>query len=229
MAYVLGFFYADGCMIDAVSSRTRYIAFSSVDREVLERIKTAMGSEHSLYARPGQLRTYRNGFYMSRDSFVLRIGCRKMFNDLLHFGVTPEKSKVVNLPKIPKRYLSHFLRGYFDGDGCVYLEKTKGVIKPVVVKRLSIIFTSGSSVFLKELGMALENQLDIEYRKLYDSQHAFQLRYFTNDAIKIFKFIYKSCPPELYLKRKFDIFNNYFRLSPRKIDDKITPILESLS
>jgi len=41
MAYVLGFLYADGCIVDAAkSSRTQYIKFASKDKEIIEKIKS---------------------------------------------------------------------------------------------------------------------------------------------------------------------------------------------
>ncbi len=229
MAYVLGFLYADGCLVDAVSSRTQYIQFNSVDKEILEKIRSAMESEHPLSLRPSRFIAYRNGVYKSRESFILRIGSRKMFGDLLRFGITPSKSKIITFPDIPLRYASNFLRGYFDGDGCVYLEKAKGITKPVIIKRLLVIFTSGSSIFLEKLGEILKNQLDILDKRIYNSNHAFQIRYGTKDTVKIFKFLYKFCPQRLYLHRKLDIFSNYFKLFPSKVDAEITAILKNLS
>lgn len=227
MAYILGFLYADGCVINAVSSRTQYIQFNSVDKEILEKIRVVMRSEHRLSIRPSRIVAHRNGFYRSRDSFILRIGSRKMFKDLLRLGVTPNKSKIVTLPNIPLRYISHFVRGYFDGDGCVRLERARGITKSVIVKKLSVIFTSGSLIFLKELGVVLKNQIDVHYKKIYNSNYAFQLRYNTGDVIKIFKFLYQSCPSGLYLKRKLDVFKDYFELRPGKIDAEIFYILKN--
>ncbi|PIX88333.1 MAG: hypothetical protein COZ30_01120 [Candidatus Nealsonbacteria bacterium CG_4_10_14_3_um_filter_36_16] len=229
MAYVLGFLYADGAIVDAISSRTQYIQFNSVDKEILEKIGAVMRSGHPLHTRPSRIIAHRNGFYRSRESFILRIGSRMMFRDLLRFGITPDKSKIVTFPVVPPRYLNHFIRGYFDGDGCAYLQKAKGITKPIIVKRLSVIFTSGSLTFLKKLGAIFKNQLTIYYKKIYDSNHAFQLRYYTDDAVKIFKFLYNSCPQKLYLQRKFDIFKNYFKLRPQKIDSGIISILDNFS
>jgi len=229
MAYVLGFLFADGAIIDAVSSRTQYIQFNSVDREILEKIRVIMKAEHPLYVRPSRIIKHVNIFYKSRESFILRIGSRRMYNDLLHLGLVPKKSKIAIFPLVPSRYLNHFVRGYFDGDGCVYLQKTKGITKPIIIKRFLVIFTSGSAAFLEKLGMMLKNRLGLRYKKLYDGNKAFQLRYCTNDAIKIFKFLYKPCYQKLYLERKFDIFNNYFKLYPQKIDSEIASILKNIS
>lgn len=51
MAYVLGYLYSDGDIEDVrKSSRTQYITFGSKDKEILEAIKIAMGSEHNIKA-----------------------------------------------------------------------------------------------------------------------------------------------------------------------------------
>ena len=229
MAYVLGFLYADGCIIDAISSRTQYIQFASVDKKILEKIRAVIKSKHLLYVRPSRMCVHKNGIYKSRKSFILRIGSRRMFNDLICFGVIPRKSNVVKFPVVPSSYLNHFIRGYFDGDGCIYFYKTKGIVKTIIIKKLSVIFTSGSFTFLKRLGEILKIQLTLNHKKIYKSKGAFQLRYSTNDTLKIFKFLYKFCSQKLYLERKFNIFKNYFRLSPQKIDSESRYILKNLS
>lgn len=232
MAYVLGFLYADGDIEDVrKSSRTQYITFASVDKEILESVKKALGSQHNLNYRAPRKITYQNGKeYESSGIYRLRIGSKKMFDDLIKLGLTPRKSLTIKFPKsIPGDCLNHFVRGYFDGDGCVYLQKAKGVTKSIIVKRFSVIFTSGSFAFLDKLGVVLKNQLGLIYKKLYDGNRAFQLRYDRSDSVRLFKFLYKSCPQRLYLRRKFDIFKNYFKLRPQKIDPEITSILNNFS
>jgi len=152
-----------------------------------------------------------------------------MFNDLIRLGLTPHKSKNILFPTVPLPCLNHFIRGYFDGDGCIYLRKAKGITKPTIIKGLLVIFTSGSSAFLKKLGIILKNQLGLCYERLYNGNRAFQLKYNRDDSIKMFKFLYKSCSKKLYLKRKFDIFRDYFKLSPQRIDTEISTILKNLS
>jgi len=226
MAYVLGFFYADGDMVDAVSSRTQYIKFCSVDREIIEKIKAAMGAEHLIYKIPPRTQEYRNGTYNSRESFILRIGSREMFNDLTCFGLIPRKSKNISFPKVPEQYLDHFIRGYFDGDGCVYLRKEKGIMGSVILKQLSVIFTSGSPSFLTELSKVLSDKLFLKRREVHSNNRAFQLRYYTHDSVKVFKFLYGQCAQKLYLKRKFDIFKEYFNLSQKRVDQEILAIIK---
>src|SRR3989344_5923597 len=110
MAYVLGFFVADGNMIR--NKRGAYfISIEITDKDILEKMKKAIGSTHKISIRKNQ--------FPEKDSYRLQIGSKAMFNDLLKLGITPNKSKTIDLPEIPKNYFSDFLRGYFDGDGCI--------------------------------------------------------------------------------------------------------------
>lgn len=232
MAYVLGFLYADGDVEDVrKSSRTQYITFGSKDKEILESIKVAMGSEHNINCRAFHEFISPNGKkYECSEFYSLRIGSKKMFYDLLKLGLTPRKSLTIKFPNnIPSDCFSHFVRGYFDGDGCIFLQKAKGIIKPTIIKKLSAIFTSGSYVFLQGLAEALKNKLLINHNKIYNSSRAFQLRYSTGDSVKIFEFMYKNCPKGLYLKRKFDIFREYFKMAPQKRNLEIAGTLNNLS
>lgn len=227
MAYVLGFLYADGTIIDAISSRTQYIIFTSRDKEILKKIRTVMNSEHPLCIQPPRTHRHKNGIYKSRELFILRIGSRKMFNDLVHLGVVPKKSKIAIFPKVPPHYLNHFIRGYLDGDGCVYLQKKKGKRQPVVSKKLSVIFTSGSKIFLQKLVSVLKD-IGVSQDKVYNSNRAYQLRYSISDSVKLFKFLYKNVSQKIYLERKFKKFLEYFRLCPVRIDKDVKNILNNL-
>src|SRR5262245_57400515 len=91
MAYVLGFMYADGNITHSVSSRTQYISFDSNDRDILEKIKAVMSSDHKIQIKSEKINIYSNGAYKSKEGFRLRIGSKEMFGDLLRLGVTPRK------------------------------------------------------------------------------------------------------------------------------------------
>ena len=229
MAYALGFLYADGAIINAISSRTQYIQFNNTDKELLEKIKTALNSEHPIRVLPPHLTVHKNGTYKSAESFILRIGSRRMFKDLTRLGVTPAKSKTITFPEVPLSCLHHFIRGYFDGDGCVYLQLAKGKTQKTIIKKLSVIFTSGSKIFLEGLSSNVRKIVNLKQEKVYDSHYAYQLRYPTSDSIKLFKFFYKDIRQNIYMERKFKIFLRYFLLRPLKIDKDIKNILKNLN
>ena len=222
MAYVLGYWYADGSMYPSV--RGSYITVTSVDQDTIYKIKKWLESEH-IIRESGSIWPNR------KTRFTLRIGNKSLYKSLVGLGLYPDKSLTVKLPVVPDKYFDHFVRGYFDGDGCVSLYRTKGIKQDIIIKKLSIIFTSGSSDFLVSLCKILEEKLNLDQGKVYLGQRCFQLRYSTEDTVKLFKFIYGNClrKERLYLDRKFRIFEEYFKLRPSRIDVEIGLILNNMA
>ncbi len=228
MAYVLGFLYADGDIEDVrKSSRTQYTTITSVDKEILESIKKAMGSEHNLNYRVPRMVTHGNGkIYESSGIYRLRIGSKKMFDDLLKLGLTPRKSLTIKFPTdIPDDCFVHFVRGYFDGDGCVTIKKGKGKYEQPILKGLSVIFTSGSRLFLEGLRDESYRFAGFGKRSVYHGSNAYYLKYDTFESLKWFKFFYSNNLSNLFLERKFNVFKKYFQLRPNRIDGAIGNIL----
>ena len=135
-----------------------------------------------------------------------------MCDDLRSLGFKERKSKNIDIPKVPEKYFPDFVRGYFDGDGCVSLYRTKGITKKLIIRKLSVIFTSGSMRFLEDLLMNLAKYLDLRQKKVYTSRRCYQLRFATHDSLTILYFMYKGSPYQLFLKRKFAIYLKYLKL-----------------
>lgn len=197
MAYVLGFFAADGNL--TLGKRgNHYIEFTSCDKDLLEKIKVALCSNHKIATRKRV-----SGW---KTSYRLQIGSKTMFYDLVGFGFTPRKSLILKMPFVPVKYFSNFLRGYFDGDGNVifgYFRKSdRKSVSPVLLTRLS----SGSKGFL----LALQKRLRRLIHTTGSLQHwsgAWYLQYSTNDSKKVSKLMYGSNPSGLiFLKRKYTIY-----------------------
>jgi hypothetical protein len=56
MAYVLGFMYADGALLNtSVSSRTYYLQYSNNDLALLSDIRKSLQSDHKIYIKPGNI------------------------------------------------------------------------------------------------------------------------------------------------------------------------------
>lgn len=149
MAYVLGFFIADGCVFSN-SRGARYVAFYSTDRDIILQIRDLICPQHSITVRPIKKR-------MRQTSFTLQIGSKKMVTHLASLGIGSNKSKRVAFPQVPRSFLSHFVRGYFDGDGSIfvgYCARFGRSLKALVVLSR---FTSGSKKFLEVLQRQLFN------------------------------------------------------------------------
>lgn len=218
MGYVLGYIYADGSLDDSPYMRGKYIQITSTDEDSIYRIKNWLNSEHKI----GQK---KSNFIGGKICFILRIGSHKIYNDLFKLGLYPNKSLTINFPKIPKKYLGDFVRGYFDGDGCVSFLQTKGKTQKLIIKRVRVIFTSGSKLFLQEMQASLEIA-EIKNGKIYVSKRSYQLIYNTKDSLELFKLMYKGTSINSFFMRKFRIFNNYFKLRPQVIDKVMKRIIE---
>lgn len=222
MAYVLGYFYADGSLEDASYLRGKYIRVSSVEKYSILRIKRWLGSDHTIME---QKSTWENG----KTRYLLRIGSHRLYDKLILLGLYPNKSLTIEFPDIPKECLHHFVRGYLDGDGCVYFYRALGKRGKLVTKKLSVIFTSGSEIFLEKLNNSLKKHLTLKQKKIYKGQRAYQLRYGTSDSVKLFSFLYKDALPQTYFTRKTKPFLRYFKLHPSRIDKNVERVIQSLN
>lgn len=83
---------------------------------------------------------------------------------LCELGCIPNKSLILKFPDenlVPKNLIKHFIRGYFDGDGCIsysFLNKEKDIISP----RLSLLgtenFLNGCMEYLPKVNMSKANK-----------------------------------------------------------------------
>ncbi|HEY4494419.1 MAG TPA: LAGLIDADG family homing endonuclease [Candidatus Paceibacterota bacterium] len=218
MAYLLGYIYADGHLIDSPSMRGKYISITSADKDSISRVKRWLKSEHVI-------KETKSHFSGSKICFTLKIGSYKLYDDVFKLGLYPNKSLTINFPNISKKYLNHFVRGYFDGDGCIYFEKRKGKNEKMIIKRIRVIFTSGSKIFLENMNGVLKD-IGIQNGKIYQSKRSHQAMYNTKDSIKLFKLMYKNAGINSFFMRKFKIFNDYFELRPINADKTVRRIID---
>lgn len=188
MAYVTGFIYADGAIEDVrKSSRTCYLVIGIGDHDLLLDIRRTMSSNHNIYIKKASWSKFPgNKIYLSKKLYVLRIGSKSIFEDLTKLGLTPRKSLTLKFPNVPEEYLSHFIRGYFDGDGCINISYKHKSKTPV----LATIFTCGSKDFLTSLLYTLKDKLNLEVNNINFQSNAFRLRFRKNNSLKLLKYIY---------------------------------------
>ena len=207
MSYVLGFIAADGSLEDASYLRGKYLRICSSDIEILEKIKSAMNSEHKIVIIKPKEFLFRGKKYVSKEKYMLRIGSHEIYNDLLRLGITPRKSKTIIFPNIPIEFLTYFIRGYSDGDGCINVYNKK--------KRLSVTFTSGSKLFLEQLSKIITFALGAKVHSVFRNSRAYQIKYSTKEAVLLLKYIYSDIIDKLYLERKYKVFLGFFQSYPK--------------
>jgi len=222
MAYTLGYLYADGSLEDASYLRGKYLRVSSVEKVNIIKIKNWLNSEHKIVKC---LPREKN----RQIRYLLRIGSHEIFNDLTSLGLFPNKSLTVKFPEITKKYLSYFIGGYLDGDGCVRVERKINEKGEYVMKKLNVVFTCGSRIFLEKLAQELNKNTKTNQLNIYNGHRSFMLSYSTGDSLKIFEFIYGKCKNEIFSRRKFDKFCEYLNLRPQRKNKKIIRIIEKFN
>ena len=141
-AYWLGFIYADGCVMEYENNSCELaIKLQARDIGHLKKFNKSINGNNQITTFNRQCNL--NGkFY---DGCQIRLYSEKIVHDLERHGVYPNKSLVITMPDINDDMFRHFIRGYFDGDGCIY---QSGNVKNSYVQ---CNFSCGSVVFLEQL------------------------------------------------------------------------------
>lgn len=187
-AYILGFLYADG--YNNEKNGSLQISLQNRDIVILEKIKRETESTCNI---------------KNYDTYChLTINSRKLSNDLNKWGCHQAKSFTLRFPDfLSDDLMSHFIRGYFDGDGCVQTFKTS---------RTTIISYIGNVEFLNSLNAYLSGTLNIKnggIRTYEKCQHKIgELRFGKREIVKSIKdFMYHEST--FHLERKLDKFKIY--------------------
>ena len=192
MAYVLGLLFTDGC-VSKTKGGSYSVSLSLIDKDLLEKVRDAMGSKHPIKSYKPQKNLYHFSF--------ARV---KLMNDLLRLGLTKNKSLTIKFPSVPDDYLRDFIRGVFDGDGSVYFERRSKKCT------LRTSFNSGSKEFIEKLedylmrlGMPKRRKISQQVTKngIY-----YSFRYGHKDSEKLFAILYKNIENGLFLERKYRRF-----------------------
>ena len=180
-AYLLGFIFADGCI-----SKSRLIVGVNVrDIYIINLLQKFLNKENHLY------------FTKKTNAVDFGINSLHLINSLKIHGVKYSKSLKENyIPNIPSELKRHFIRGYFDGDGCIR-QKSDGFCIDIVSKTKSIL-TDIYNEFIK-----YDITTSITFNKTTTCWNLRKSK--KEELLKIKDYFYKDA--DYYFSRKFDIFN----------------------
>lgn len=209
MSYVLGYFVADGCIVVRKDRKNSPYMFNitSADKEHLEKIRKAMSSEHAINIK-------MSGYSKKKSCYQLQISNQIITKDLIKLGVTPRKTYNLKPIKVPDKYFPDFVRGFFDGDGTVYIYIINGT------PQIKASFISASRPFIVELNKKICKNLSIPPKAIHEENREgklpkYSICFYINDCEKLAKFMYKN-NPSLYLSRKSEIFQKWNSINRRK-------------
>jgi hypothetical protein len=194
-AYWLGFLYADGYIRERKSGSSLEMKLSIKDKKHLELFRECIGSNHKIIDGFNSVK-YKDTISRSHMS-TLAMYSNQLVESIKKQGVHSRKTFIITKPNIEKPLISHFIRGYFDGDGCFYLSGDK--------KRNSTTFVCASDQFREFLiSELLDNGMEFKwyggikitiYKKL--------------DNKKFYDYIYKNAT--IYLNRKKEKYEEFRR------------------
>jgi len=199
-AYTLGLLYADG----NVYKNTIRITLKSEDFYLLKHIKKSIN-----YSGPLQFIKRKEKNYS--DLYNLDINNKKLSKSLNRLGVVENKThKLDYLYNIPDNLIHHFIRGYFDGDGSVWLTKPKKQTHTPQI-RFSIV---GNYNFIDKIQNIICNNCNLNKTKLMQrhKNRNNNIVHFTyggkNVSKSFFDWLYKDAT--IFMIRKYNIFNGVF-------------------
>lgn len=117
-AYFLGFLFADGN--NGMQKTTISLSLQEKDRDILEKLRIDAGSNKPLRFISSERKRNNGEGYNYKDKYALTVCNKHWCERLSELGCVPNKSLVLKFPDyLSDEMLPHFIRGYFDGDGCI--------------------------------------------------------------------------------------------------------------
>lgn len=195
--YILGLIYSDGCLSYDKHTQRMRITISMNEKKLMQSINEIMTPYKKLYSYK-----HPNG---NNITYSVISTNREDINFFKSLGLTERKSLKLLFPHIDSNLKSHFIRGYFDGDGSIYKNTTTTYYNEKITKYYytNVSFATGSKQFAVELKDILEDQ-DISCRMVSDSRvnhNCWYVKIYSELYVKKFyEYIYKDAL--LFLERK---------------------------
>lgn len=206
-AYWLGFIFADGTINSS---------------PIREGVKSIYGFELSLGIKDlKHLEKFKKFIGYNKDLLVDNNRCRfsiankHFWTTLNNLGCTPNKSLTLRFPNILENLIRHFIRGYFDGDGCI----TRYVNIHTVTPRATVL---GTIDMLNNITKYSDTTASLRHDKRH-SKEIFHLDWNKENSIKFINYIYNNST--IYLDRKYKLYN-FFKKGSRSVEE-FTELLET--
>lgn len=194
-AYFLGLLYADG----SINKNGITISLQEDDLHILEYFKNKLDLTNNLYFVKKQDDNHKN-------QYCLSVYSSKLSKDIINKGCIPNKTMTLKFPteeQVPNHFIHHFIRGYFDGDGCISLQKDGKYIFNICGTEQFIIKLQ--EILIKECNL---NKTNIRKPKKKTGNDITSVLVYSGNRqlLKIRDWLYKDAT--VYFHRKKDKFFN---------------------
>jgi hypothetical protein len=190
-AYFLGLISADGCVYrqkDRPNSWALSLSLWDVDQELLEKLRDGLNPDIILHRK-------KSNNPRRHDMVTLAIGDSNLCRTLSTYGIVPRKTHLLKpIQNLSEQLLRHYIRGYFDGDGCVSIDNSK---------RRAVASICGTQDLLRFI--------DLHFTSLYahkvtvrEKIGCYTIHYCGNTAQAFLDWIYNGAL--IYMQRKYTIY-----------------------
>ena len=202
-AYILGFLYADGNV--GKNDYRLQISLQEDDKEILDKMKNEFQSN-----RPLQFINTPDNYPNRKPQYTLVVENKEFHKWLLYQGLIPNKSYIATFPKhLQEKYYKSFIRGLYDGDGCLYHNKKQN--------SNTISFT-GTSELINCIGDIIEQELGIK-KRIHKAQNSIKedkntrvLMFGGNkQVLKFLNWLYDGAT--IYLQRKYNKYCELYSIN----------------
>ena len=202
-AYWLGFMFADGYIVDYSN---RYgedkfgITLHSDDVETLEKFKNSIKSTNPITDVSSNGRSLRRIIMSSQETV----------DDLISHGCVKQKSLILKPPiNIPSNLIHHFIRGFFDGDGSIFWNKSE-------FERHETWNTPSYSISITSTKEMIECIIDqVGFGNIKKEERREKTWYYKQDGNKKVKafceYIYKDAT--IFMERKYKLYQDLVKVS----------------
>lgn len=174
------------------------MSFVSKDRDLVQLFKKSLHLKQKI--------SYKSSGLSKEKKYPhIQFGDILFYRFLLKIGLMPRKSKKLKALKIPKKYFFDFLRGHFDGDGCIY-----SYFDPRWKKSFMFytVFCSASKDHILWLREKIYHMLPIRGHINRAGLHSdgkgliYQLKFAKRESLKLIPYLYQN-ENFPYFQRKF--------------------------
>lgn len=195
-AYWLGFLTADGWISKNDKSN---VGVTGIELQYgdINHLKKFNKSIKGNYQITDRWRTCSISTYPNKKNHmcIIRIFSLTMYNSLVEKGFTKDKSYDCYIPHLRQDLVRHYMRGYFDGDGCFTF----------INKSLHINFVTASKMLNDDIIKILETENFNYTKSMFSTEFdttMYKIHICTQeDQVRFLDWIYKDC--SIYLDRKY--------------------------
>ena len=208
MAWVLGLIFSDGHIkVTRPGKPGRACKLDSIDIDLLEQVRSLTGVTTGIHK------------HKNRSIYSLQVGATTVCEYLEDYGVLQTKTHTMEFPDVPPSCLPHFVRGLWDGDGCIFSRyRTRNRNRLTYTQNeVTTEYVCGSLMFITSLHDTIAQYVGIGATiKAYaqaDSGRAYRcppgtgsysrISYYHRNSIRLLDWLYQDSTPGTRLARKY--------------------------